>query len=126
MRSGWLILPALAGLAGCGDDPAAVTCPDILRPSLRVEVVDSATGARRTNNARGWWISGDRAGTLDRDAFQAAALLAYGPSGSYSLIIQANGYQSWGRDDLRVEGDECGPRTLEVRAALTPLPAPAE
>jgi hypothetical protein len=122
-----LIVPFCALLLAACEDPGGVTaCPDILRPSLQVEVVDSATGARRTGNARGWWITGDQTGPLERNPLASDGLLAYGPAGAYSLIIQVNGYRSWGRDDLRVEGDACGPRTLEVRAEVVANPPPGE
>ena len=109
---------ALALLAAC-DDPTQAVCPAVVVPSLEVTVVDDATGTDLTQTARGWWITGDASDALLRTG-PGNPLQAYGPAGRYALIVQHDGYRTWGRDDIRVIAGECGPRTVEILARLTP------
>ena len=114
-----LLLPALALLAACDDTGTGTVCPAIPVPAVRIVVVDSATSVDLGRSATGWWVSGERRGVLEKNFLQAEIdLLAYGPAGGYSVIVQHEGYQTWGRNDVRVRDGECGPQTVTLRAEL--------
>jgi hypothetical protein len=120
MRARFLgLLSALALLAACDDTGTNTVCPALPGPAVRVVVVDSATSVDLGRSATGWWVSGERSGVLEKNFLQAEIdLLAYGPAGRYSIIVQEPGYQTWGRSDVRVREGECGPETVVLRAEL--------
>jgi hypothetical protein len=112
------LVPALALLAACEEDGTGI-CPAVVVPALEVTVVDDGSGANVSDAARGWWISGEQSRSLEGSPL-GGPLLAYGPAGRYALIVQHAGYQTWGRDDIRVVPGECGPQTVQVIARLVP------
>lgn len=114
------LAPALALLSACDGLPTGGSrvCPAVVVPSLEVEVVDAATGANLAGDAEGWWVTGDQAGPLMDLHVPSRFLTAYGPAGRYGVIVQHAGYAPWGRDDVRVERGECGPKTVSLRAEL--------
>ncbi len=113
------LLPALALLAACDDTGTNTVCPAVPVPAVRVVVVDSATSVDLGRSATGWWVTGEHRGVLEKNFLEAQIdLLAYGPAGRYSVIVQQPGYHTWGRDDIRVRDGQCGPQTVTVRAEL--------
>lgn len=120
MRSLRLLRPAaalvLALLAACEEDGTGV-CPAVVVPSLEVTVLDDETGTDLTRTARGWWISDAYSDELFGSDI-GGPLFAYGPPGRYSVIVQHEGYATWGRDDIRVLPGECGPRTVRLTVRL--------
>lgn len=123
-------------LAACGDD-VVVSCDvpdDVLRSSapfapagptrlsltapvaVRVTVVDSASGANLAAGAAGAFVTGSFADSLRHDG--PALLTAFGPAGTYSLVVQHPGYLAWGRDGVRVRAGDCGMATVELTARL--------
>ncbi|HEX6913153.1 MAG TPA: hypothetical protein VF142_22270, partial [Longimicrobium sp.] len=117
MRARFLaLLPALVLTAACDDTGTGTVCPGIPVPAVRVVVVDSATSVDLGRSATGWWVVGERRGVLEKNFLQAEIdLLAYGPAGRYSIIVQQEGYLTWGRNDVRVRDGECGPQTVTLR-----------
>ncbi len=114
------LLPAgLVLLAACEDTGTGTVCSGVPVPAVRVVVVDAATDVDLGRSATGWWVSGERRGLLEKNFLQAEIdLLAYGPAGTYSIIVQQEGYRIWGRDDVRVRDGQCGPETVILRAEL--------
>ena len=113
------LVPALALLAGC-DDTGTGVCPAEVVPAVRVVVVDGATDVDLGRSATGYWVSGERRGLLEKNFLEAEIdLMAFGPAGRYSVIVQHPGYATWGRDDIRVRAGNCGPQTVTVLAELT-------
>jgi hypothetical protein len=122
MRIPHLALPAAlaaALLAACDGDEPTRACPAVLVPALEVTVVDAEDDSELTLGAHGWWVSSDYTDELVGSAF-GGPLFAYGPAGRYGVIVQREGYQTWGRDDIRVAAGRCGPRTVEIVARLEP------
>jgi hypothetical protein len=120
-----LVLPLLALVLGaCGRDGAeALTggCPPVVLPSLRVEVVDAGTGANLSEGASGTWTSGTQSGPFQPAVTQTGGeLVAYGPGGRYTVVIQHPGYQAWSRDVDIPRPSGCTAATVRVRAALSP------
>ena len=134
------VLPLLAlALAACEDSVVACDQPGNLRASaqlapgtgprrlsevapvaVRVTVVDSVTGTNLSAGATGSYVIGTLADSLRHDF--NSLLVAYGPSGRYTLVVQHAGYAAWGRDDVHVAADQCGLETLELTARMQRLP----
>jgi hypothetical protein len=119
------MIPALALLAACDGDNGTGPCPAtdvqtlVAVPSLQVTVVDSASGTDLTRTAQGWFVSAGRTDELAGSAL-GGPLYGYGPAGRYSVIVQHEGYRTWGRDDIRVRAGECGPITEEITVRMAP------
>lgn len=111
---------AAAGLvfAGCEDTGTGAICPDVAVPSIELQVVDAATGANLVPGMAAGWVSGQTAGPFVGSDPLGTEVVAYGPPGRYSVIVQHPGYVAWGRDDIRVAPGTCGPRTVSLRAAM--------
>jgi hypothetical protein len=108
---------ALASVGVGGAGPRRLST---VAPAVRVTVVDAATGRNVSGGATGSYVSGTVADSL-RHHFPTM-LVAYGPAGRYSLVVQHPGYATWGRDDVRVSTGECGELdSAEVTARLQPL-----
>jgi hypothetical protein len=114
-----LPVPALALLAACGGDSmGGAICPAVVVPSLRVEVVDAATGANLASGATGSWVTGGRTDAMQSLEIPPRYLTAFGPAGRYSVFVQHPGYAVWGRDNVQVAPGQCGPQTVTLRAEL--------
>lgn len=113
------LVPALALLAACDDVGTGTVCPAVPVPAVRVVVVDGATDVDLGRSATGWWVSGENRGVLEKNFLEAKIdLMAFGPAGRYSVIVQHPGYATWGRDGIRVREGACGPQTVTVLAEL--------
>lgn len=94
---------ALASVSVAGVEPRRLS---VAPPAVWVTVVDSATGHNLSDGATGSYVSGAVADSLRHHV--PTTLVAYGPAGRYSVVVQHPGYATWGRDDLRVSTGECG------------------
>ena len=136
MRS--LTIPALLALAlaACDGDEPPTYCvlPNVSvgtpasgplelsiapQPAVVVLVQDSVTGADLVPGATGAFVVGNFADSL-RHQFNGP-LVAWGPAGRYSLVVQHPGYATWGTDQVRVTAETCGPHTETVTARLQRL-----
>ena len=118
---GWMRAAAAAAalvFAGCDDPGTGVVCPAVVTPSLKLQVVDAGTGANLVPGASAAWVSGRDAGPFVGNDPLQTTVVAYGPAGRYSVIVQHPGYAPWGRDDVRVAAGACGPRTVSLRAEM--------
>lgn len=102
-------------------------CDDMVMPGLRVEIVDSITGAiveapATVTAARGDSIVRLRLGL---DDWQGRRVIGYfglgGSGGTYDIEVHVEGYRPWRREQVEVPTTGCGKldRT-EVRALLQP------
>lgn len=122
---------ALASLtAGCGLlDPTVCTTEAV--PGIRVEVLDSITGAPVRGHLR--IVARDGSETFEFDSRTEVVLppgidpdtlvfspvfLAYEQAGTYDVTADAEGYRPWQRTDVRVRRGECHVQTAEVTALL--------
>ena len=127
MRAMRFIRPAAlalcAVLAACGsgdDDGLTAVCPPVVPPSLRVTVVEAGSGADLSAGASGMWASGGASGPLHAPA-PGVELIAYGPSGRYTVTVQHAGYRPWSRGDVEVPAPVgCTLTAVHVRAELVP------
>lgn len=113
---GALVLAAVA--AACsGDSTAPVACTLEARPSLRVEVVDSASGTR---------IPGPTVRVRDGTFTDTLAVhdgVAAGPferPGTYDVRVEENGFAPWVRRGVNVTEGRCHVETRELTARLQP------
>jgi hypothetical protein len=124
------VLPLLAAVAACdGEDPAA-PCPLALssgasptslvaQPSVRITVVDSVSGNSLAGPARGAFVRGSMADSLRHEG---GTLVAYGPAGRYTVVVQVGAYQLWTRSDVQVGMGECVLETAELTARMQRAP----
>lgn len=137
-----IALPLLAlalALAACDDEPPTAcflpnasagdlssaggsTLSIAALPAVLVAVQDSVTGEDLAPGARGAFVVGTYADSL-RHGWDGP-LVAWGPAGRYSLVVQRAGYAIWGTNDVRVVAGDCGPRTETITARLQPAPGP--
>ena len=104
-------------LTGCGIlDPEKCTLE--LGPVVVVEVVDSTSGSRITDNL---------SGTLTREGFSAVLSsngngdlqdLSGATPGLYQVTVSASGYRDWVDDQVELEAGKCRPRVTHLRARM--------
>jgi hypothetical protein len=101
-------------------------CTTSVEPGLIVRVVDSATGAAAAHEASGLAVDDEYQETLRNPAPEdTAAELLYGADereGIYTVSVAKSGYRPWVREEVRVTGDECHVRTVNLEARLIPNP----
>lgn len=113
---------ALLALAGCSDSAVTLVCPG--GPSVVVNVVEGPTGSSVAAAATGTWSVGELTDSLRHVTVEGTTrLAAYGPPGTYNLLVQRPGFASWRAQGVVVPDDECGPRRAELTATLFPLSA---
>jgi hypothetical protein len=121
------LVPALLCLAlgACSDTALSLVCPGQVRPSLLVNVVDSASGESVTAEARGWWTTGTVTDSLRHlppsNVDGAVLLAAYGPPGSYDIRVERPGRPDWVRNGVLVVQGTCGPDGEDLVAQFTAL-----
>lgn len=119
-----LLLPLLAtsaALAGCDSEDGPVICPAVRRPALVLTVTDSLSGEPRALGVSGYVLAGSRLVPLEpENPGEPARLVAFGPAGTYSVLVRREGYLPWARSEVRVATDNCGPATVELAVRLQP------
>lgn len=98
-------------------------CVDLGGYAIRLTVVDSATGGPPTSTASLTAQDGTYAESLPSPVTQNGEqlfLVGFERAGTYDLVVQATGYETWRRDDVRAQrsGDCDDLRTVSVRARL--------
>jgi len=119
-------LAFLAGLANCGIlyGSGRESCSASVEPAVVVEIRDARTGVPLAGSARG----------VVRDGAYVDSLRPHGGAGTpyvlmsraaakerpgtYSVNVQAPGYQVWTLDGVVVSSDQCHVRTRRLRAEL--------
>ena len=101
-------------------------CTTSVEPGLIVRVVDSVTGVPAAHGASGFAVDDEYQGTLRNIApDDPAGALLYGADereGTYTVSVAKSGYEAWVREEVRVTGDECHVRTVNLEARLIPNP----
>ena len=113
-RAPWL-LASIPLISGC--DILSVGCTDEERPSLRIMVVDSISGAVVPDPLI-WIRDGAFVDTLH--VFEGSA---WGPGereGRYAVIVEEDGYHPWTTIGIHVGHDGCHVETVELTARLRP------
>jgi hypothetical protein len=118
-------------LAAC-EWPAGVNCTSEARPSIRLTLVDSTTGAPIIGDYTVMITDGDYVESLNLSnppVEPTGVFLGEERSGIYRVKAKATGYQSWQREGVRITEDRCHVRTVEVEARMqaeeTPVSANA-
>jgi hypothetical protein len=111
------ILAAAAGLWSC-EEPAALVCPDILRPSVAVTVTDSATNLSTITGSKLKITSGAYADSMSANiAFPQ--LFAGDRPGTFDVLVTKQDFGDWTRPGIVVQSDRCGQaETVELTARL--------
>jgi hypothetical protein len=110
-------------VAGCGNFPFGPQACDLeARPALRVNVTDARSGAPDSASVTARDADFVETVTLRRygEATALEAQLAHERAGTYTVTVDAPGYNAYSRSGLRVRGGTCHVRTVELDAALTP------
>jgi hypothetical protein len=125
--TGWitaavLLAVALFSIVSCEDDPAdPVVCTTEFVYGLEIVLLDSETGGPTGLGTIAVITDGDyeeRALCEDRGPLGVAAVAAGERAGNYDITIDAEGYQVWTRENVRVTADKCHVRTVRVTAEL--------
>jgi hypothetical protein len=115
------IIALILGLvtsASCADLPTA--CTSDPENTVLIEVRDSRTGAPLAFGSTGVIEDGDYIEpltSLEGTPFLWAGKPEARP-GTYRITIARPGYRLWQRDNVRVNRDRCGVRTVELDAHL--------
>ena len=121
----------LALALGACDWPVGVNCTSEARPSIRLTLVDSTTGAPILGEFTVMINDGDYLESVSASnppIEPTRIFLGEERPGIYRVKAKATGYQSWQRGGIRVTEDRCHVRTVEVEARLqaeTPVSATA-
>lgn len=91
-------------------------CSDELRSAMRVDVVDSLSGAPAAAAATVWVRSSTFLDSVRVPDTVASATAAYWmedkiKGGTYSVEVDKAGYRQWLRDGIRVDADRCHVRS---------------
>lgn len=105
-------------LAACGDSPTL--CPDEVRPMMLIQVQDASTGQSGSEGAGGSITEGSFTSPLVRYDADRLAPLATGRPGTYTVVVQKPGFQTWTRTGIQVDADACGTETVHLEAFLVP------
>jgi hypothetical protein len=124
---GWSsLLPcvALLTLAGCMENGG--TCTLSVEPAVEVEVRDGATQEFLATTPRGIAQEGTyqdslQVWTMTADVPPRVATLAGASerAGTYSVHLEADGYQPWDTAGVRVTEGDCHVRTVRFTAEMT-------
>jgi len=92
-------------------------CSDELRSAMRVDVVDSLTGAPAAAAATVWVRSSTFLDSIRVPDSVASATAAYWmedkvKGGTYSVEVRKAGYRQWLRDGIRIDADRCHVRSF--------------
>ena len=113
---------ALAPLSACADLPT--TCTSDPKYTMRIEVRDARTGAPLAYGSTGTIRDG---GYVEQMTSSEGMIYLWagsgdaGRPGTYDVTIERPGYETWRRSDVRVSGNHCGPRVVDLVANLTPI-----
>lgn len=127
-------LPLLAILAftltacdSMGDEP--VDCPAVLTFAIEVEMRNAETGAPEAENATGRVLDDTYVDTMrvaqrvEYQGEQVALSLAGAEErpGTYDVVIEKQGFETWTRTGIEPDVGECGVQTETLNAELTPV-----
>ena len=115
---------AIAGLiTGCDKGIFGTGCDLILEPALRVDVVDSVSGAGVQDAEGARVVARDGAYADTAAVFLARAFLAHGRGGTYTVTVEHPAYRPWSRSDVRVREDRCDqPELVTITSRLQRAP----
>lgn len=113
------MIASIGLMSGC-DLPLGTGCYTYANPGLRVDVVDSVSGAGVAAAAGARVIA--RAGTYADTALLQSphVALAYERAGTYTVAVEHPAYLPWSRSGVRVHEDECHVVPTALTARLQP------
>ena len=121
----------LALLSAChsvaGSD---AVCTGVAVPAIQLEVRDAADRAPAGREARAIARDGAFADTARPYVLHGyedqvlTFMLAFERRGTYLVTVERAGYMRWERAGVRVDGNECHVRPVELTALLQRLPGP--
>jgi hypothetical protein len=119
------LFPVLFFLAGCDSiGLPGLGCSAEAEPALVVEVRNSATGDPEAGNAMGVLIDGSYTDSLRAKEMTEEGLLSLAGgaerTGTYTIRIEKQGFETWTREGVDVDEGTCGPKTERLNAHLKP------
>lgn len=116
-----------SALSGCEITDA---CTTSVEPGIVVTIEDAVTGAPLAGGARGAVHEGAYVDSLtpyggDGAGGIVSRAAAYERSGLYAVAVEHPGYESWEESGVRVRQNGCHVGTVDLTAALEPLPPAA-
>lgn len=117
-----LVLPA----TGCDSHSEQVICPAVILPAVVVEVRDTDTGGYMADRTSGYIQERGYADPFVPHSVSASGVLrtlqaGMGRAGTYLVLLEADGYATWERDNVVVSTDVCGVVTERLTAEMQPL-----
>ena len=112
-----VLIIASAG-AACSLVTDSTVCDARADPALTVDVRDSLDNGFVGQGARVIARDGEFADTAESAYGERPAELALERPGTYLVTVDRAGYRLWSRSDVRVSSNECGVRTVGLRARL--------
>lgn len=118
----WLLRLMVLAVALVGNG-CAQGCDTVLVPGINITVVDGATGNAFEGDLTVTATEGSYAETSNLPAPPGGPRimsLAYERPGTYRVEIQAAGYETWVRTNVRVIRNDCHVETVLLTAELVP------
>jgi hypothetical protein len=117
-----LLAAALGSLAACDSSSDSFhACTTDLRPAIAVKIEDSVSKLPIEHGVSGYVRDGDYVDSLRVfDGFSKGIAATERP-GVYTVVVMKSGYQTWKRDGVRVDHDECHVLTVTLDANLVKL-----
>lgn len=125
MKGSILGIALVVSLASC-DVLGIGPCESDIQAGIRISLEDEVTGGPILEGVRAVAASPGHTDTTRVVGLSSAGLavltLVQDVAGTYSVMIEARGYEAWQRDGVVVRNrDHCHVRTVELTAVLTPL-----
>lgn len=120
------VLCGMLLLIGCEAVVGGKVCPASIDPAVVVEVRNAVSGAPEAKNARGRLIDGSysdsmRVASLNSEGLPIALEGADERAGTYAVLIEKQGFESWSQSGIDASEGECGVKTEQLTAVLSPI-----
>lgn len=96
-----------------------VMCPQWIVPPIRVQVREKASGLPAAQGTLVTFRKGTQYAIVRPATAEQVEVVAHGGPGTYSVLVQKEGYEDWASNAVRVRGNQCGVvETVILRAYL--------
>lgn len=120
MNRAMLLVAGAALVAGCSDMLSPEICTMEARAGITVLVLDSATNTPVGEGASIIATDGAFADTVITVAdYEGPYGFVHERAGSYTVVVEKDGFQHWSTSDVRVTRDDCHVHTTSITARLS-------
>ena len=111
-------------VCACGDEN--VMCPAFQSPAVYVEVRNAADYTPAAGHATGYlrngtYVDSMYAGTVDGNGDTVGMSSVFAGAGTYEVVVQKSGFQTWRRTGVTVRHTRCGNESVRLVALIEPL-----